>query len=156
MPTTVANVTPSVGVTSNSRCSSALVKSDRADDTSDRPDRRDHRTVADHHHQDVARGRAQRQPDADVARSLAHQARHHAVDADAGETDRERGENGEQDHRKPAARQRLVDALRHRAHVVERQIGRDRANLAGRFRRQRGWIAPARMTTFIARDGTCA
>ena len=41
--------------------------------------------VADDQAQDGLRRRAERQPDAELARALAHQIRHHAVDADGRE-----------------------------------------------------------------------
>ena len=100
---------------------------------------------------------AERQPDPELARALAHEIRHHAVDADRREAEREGGEERQQQHREPPPRQRRLDAL-------APSSARCRSGRSGSSAR----ISPAtaaasdspdrrlRTTTFIARDGVCA
>jgi hypothetical protein len=56
-------------------------------------------------------------------RRLLHELRHHAVDADSGEDEREDREGGQQHPRQPLLRQRVVDDLLHRLAAVERHVG---------------------------------
>ena len=99
----------------------------------------------------AARRRAERHPDPELARALRDQIRDHAVDADRRQPERERREQRQQQHREAPARQRLVDPLRHRPHVVDRQVRIELADLAADRRGQRRRIGRrVRSTTFIA------
>ncbi len=74
--------------------------------------------------------------DAELARPLRHPERDHAVDADRREQRRAGGEHAQQEHREPATRERVVQSLLHRVHVVHRQVGVERSHLTRHRRRE--------------------
>src|ERR1700722_1782907 len=75
------------------------------------------------------RGRgAEREANAEFARALGDQVRHYAIYSDGGESQREKREEAEHNHRESAAGQRVLHAVVHGAHVVNRQVGIDLVN----------------------------
>ena len=78
--------------------------------------------------------RAERHPQADVVGALRDEVRHHAVDADDRQNQREHRERSEHHHRETLTRQRMAHPARHRLDVEDRHggIGRlDRADHGG-------------------------
>ena len=74
------------------RAAQAEAAGDAEEDAdADRPERLRHQ-----HRDDVARARAERHADAELGRPLAHDPRHHAVDADHRQQDRQRAEGAEE------------------------------------------------------------
>ncbi len=66
--------------------------------------------------------RAERHPNADFARALRDRVRHQAVNPEAGERQRDDGEDGQQQHGETPGGDRLRHRLFHRAHVEDRLI----------------------------------
>ena len=74
--------------------------------------------------------RAERHAHPDFVRPLHDEERHHAVDADRGEDEREPGEDRQEHDRKPARRDRIGNHLFERAHVRNRLRRIDRLHFA--------------------------
>ena len=84
-------------------------------------DRRQLHALPDDHAQQRSGRCAERQPDAHLLRSLADRVRHHAVEADRGQQQREHAHRAEQVRRHPLREHRDLHVLVHRARVVDRQ-----------------------------------
>ena len=65
---------------------------------------------------DVPRPRAQRDPDADLARALPRGLRHHAVETDGGQGEGKDGEEGEENHGRAPPRHPPAQHVVHRAY----------------------------------------
>src|SRR5678815_2050126 len=70
--------------------------------------------MAQSHSEDVAFLRAERHPDADLARALGNGVTHDPVDTDSGEKKREPGKQAEQEHAETLSRHRLRNDVGHR------------------------------------------
>ncbi|OLE84423.1 MAG: hypothetical protein AUF76_03295 [Acidobacteria bacterium 13_1_20CM_2_65_9] len=86
--------------------------------------------------------RAEREADAELARTLADAVRNHPVDADARQQQRDRREAAEQNRLQPARCQRSIDNRFERTRVIDRLLGIDRADRCRERRRERRRIAP--------------
>lgn len=64
--------------------------------------------MSDHQRDDLPGLSSQGDPDAQLLRALRHTVRHDAVDADAGEEERDAAENGEQPSEKPPRPHRVA------------------------------------------------
>ena len=78
--------------------------------------------------QDLPRRRAERQADAELVGPLRHQVRHHAVDADDGEHEREAAEDGHDRGDVLQPNGSFLEHLPHRHDVEHRLLGVDGAN----------------------------
>ena len=81
---------------------------------------------------------AERHANADLARAERHEVRHHAVDAEAGEHQRERREARQQHQRELAVGDRLRDARGERLRLQQREIRVHRPQRLAHDRRHRG------------------
>src|SRR5229473_189197 len=82
-----------------------------------------------HHTEDVARLRAERETDTDFPGALRDGVSHHAVNSDGGERQREGGENAEQQHAEARAGQGAREQLLHAGDFGYRLVGQERVNL---------------------------
>ena len=93
---TAMNVTASVALTSKSSFDTARVSAADASSPIAIPIPATPSPSPEHETMDLGRARAQREANADLARAATHGVRHHPVDADRSEDERERREYGEQ------------------------------------------------------------
>src|SRR2546425_10488596 len=91
---------------------------------------------------DLVAARAEREADAELARTLADAVRNPPVDADARQQQRDRREAAEQNRLQPARCQRSIDNRFERTRVIDRLLGIDRADRCRERRRERRRIAP--------------
>ena len=74
----------------------------------------------------IGGARSQRHPHANLARALRHQVREHAIDADACQDQRQRGQSAKQGRLYPPLRDFLVEQIVERHHVGYRLVLVDR------------------------------
>src|SRR5262245_17706689 len=96
--------------------------------------RRETQRLRQHQAYDRRWMRAKRDADADFPRALPDHERHHTVDADRCEHEREQREAAEQLRREPALCRRVPHDLVHRAHAIRRLIPVDGADFGGQRR----------------------
>ena len=128
MPSATAAATKvigSVALTPNSSRSIRRVPAAAPSRPIDDAEAGERHTVAHHHPHHVGPLRAERHADADLARSLTDDVRHHAVDADQRERHREQREARKQQRREARLRHRRRLKLLHRPHPRHRQLGID-------------------------------
>jgi hypothetical protein len=99
------------------------------------------RCLSQHHRAHLARLRAQGDPQPDLVGALRDGVRHHAVDPDRGEQQRQCAERGQQEGQEPRPRDRLPQDLVHRADLEHRQRGIQAGDRALHRRNQRRRIA---------------
>ena len=99
--------------------------------------------------------RAERQPHADFARPLADDQRHHAVDADRCQAERQHAERADDQQDESARGHRLRAQRRHGPHVVERQVLVDAPRFRADRLRQRAGSPVVRSTMNGDTGGPC-
>ena len=112
----------------------AAMPADRAgDDAADG----DHGAFAENARQEMPRRRADRQPDAELARPRAHRERQHAGHADHGDRQRDGREAAEHQRVQPIGREHFGAHVFERRRLLHRLLGRQLANDPGDRRHQR-------------------
>ena len=112
-----------------------------AEQPDDDPGSGEQQRVPDDETQDVAPGRAERDPHAEFVRALGDAVRNHRVDADGGEDE---GDGAEDRHHHPDVRQTdggVRDHLLHRAHAENRLLRVDGGELLPNDRYDGGRLA---------------
>ena len=109
----------------NSTASATLPKASAARKTETEADQRHHADLLQDQRPELLGLRAERLPEPELARALLDVVREHAVQADAREQRRERGESRRQRREQTIDVHVVVDALAHRLDDDERHVGRD-------------------------------
>ena len=102
--------------------------------------------LAQHHPQQIARRRAQRQPDAHLLRALADRVGDHAVESDGGQHQRQHAHHAEQVRAHALREDRRPHVLLQRPRVEDRQVGVEAANDVARIAARTAPGAPALRT----------
>ena len=98
-------------------------------------------SLCEHQAEDLGALRSDRLPDADFRCALGDSVRHHAIQPDDGENQRDGSEAGDQIHRFAPLRERRLHDFLHRADGGDGLIAVDGRHHCGERLRERAWLA---------------